>query len=313
METRLIEFTEIITPDDVHYPLDGIVDRALVSGPSGSGMPPVEYATQQGAYQHGETVTSYRFQPRIVQLVYRRNASNRDGYWRIRDELVDVLRPNRKTIGNVPQPLVLRGIRPDGRIRDLDVLIDRGPEFESTGSDWDEWSIQEGLRLIAHNPAYYDPTTLPLSFVFTMSGELSFPISFPISFGASRSIEDQSITYVGNWIEYPVITITGPCNYVIISNLTTDEEITFNYPRSAGQQVVIDTRHGRKTAIDPAITDINDPGYNLLGGVSGDLGTFHIEAAPEAVGGVNDLRVFLSTPTTFGTVDISYNTRYLSG
>lgn len=311
--TQLIEFTELITPDGVHYPLDGIVDRALVSGPSGSGMPPVEYSTQRGAYQHGETVTSYRLQPRVVQLVYRRNACNRQGYWDIRDELVDMIRPNRSVIGNVPQPIVLRGIRPDGTMRDLDVLIDRGPEFEPAGADWDEWSIHEGLRLIAHNPAYYAPSDLNVPFTFTSSLELSFPISFPISFGASRIIQDQSITYLGNWLDFPIITITGPCNYVVISNLTTDESITFSYPRSAGQQVVIDLRHGRKTAVDPAITDINDPGYNLLGGVSGDLGTFHIHPAPEAVGGVNDLRVFLSTPTVFGRVDISYKNRYLSG
>ncbi len=311
-EQELIEFTELITPDGVHYPLDGIVDRALVSDPEGSGMPPIEYATQRGAYQHGETVTSYRLQPRIVQLVYRRNACNRDGYWRIRDELVNIVRPNRYTIGSIPQPLVLRGIRPDGAVRDLDVLIALGPEFNNVNEDWDEWSIEEALRLIAHNPAYYDPETVHIIPTFTPSSELSFPISFPISFGTSRSVATIAETYVGNWLAYPLITITGPSNYVRITNLTTNETITFAYPLVGGQQAVIDLQSGTKSAIDPAITDITDPRRNLLGGVAGDLGTFHIEQDPMAVGGVNNIEVYFSTPTTFGTVDIEYKTRYLS-
>jgi hypothetical protein len=312
MSDQLIEFTELITADGEHYPLDGIVDRALVSGPDGSGMPPIEYATQRGAYQHGATVTSYKLEPRIVQLVYRRNAHNRDQYWRIRDELVDILRPNRQTIGSIPQPLVLRGIRPDGTIRDLDVLIALGPEFNNVGEDWDEWSIEEALRLIAHNPAYYDPNVVHIIPTFVASSELAFPISFPISFGVSRAVVNIDATYVGNWLAYPLITITGPSNYVRITNLTTNETITFAYPLIGGQQAVIDLQSGTKSAVDPAITDITDPRRNLLGGVGGDLGTFHIEQHPMAAGGVNSIEVYFSTPTTFGSVDIAYKTRYLS-
>jgi len=125
----LIEFDLYITPDGVLYNLEDLKDRAIIGSVTGQGMAPLEYQTQRGPQQHGDTIIGYRLSPRVMQMVHRRNACDRQGNWDHRDELLDVLRPNRVTLGPGGRPLPgqLRKIRPDGSIRDIDVLI----EFET--------------------------------------------------------------------------------------------------------------------------------------------------------------------------------------
>lgn len=302
----LIEFDQFITPDGVIYNLDGITDRALIRSVDGQGMPPIEYQTQRGPQQHGETVIGYRLRPRILQMVYRRNGANRQDYWDNRSDLLDVLRPNRMTIGGRPKAGTLRKILPDQSLRDIDVVIEQGPDFQPSGDEWDEWSFQEALRLVAHDPTFYDPTVSSLDVSTAANSDLVFPITFPITFGSSIYSVSQNITYAGTWLAYPIITLTGPLLAFVLDNATTGEHLEIIHALADGESMEIDLRYGYKTVED-------NSGNNLIGSVSSDsdLGTFHIEADPLAAGGVNQLDFYFSGIGGNTTASLTFNPRYI--
>lgn len=302
------EINQLITPDGIVYSIDGLIDRTMPVPFDGQGTPPIEYATQQGPQQHGQTVISYRLQPRIMQGVFRWNARNRQGLWDERATLLNAIRPNRINVGSVPTKCVLRKIFPDYSMRDIDVLIAEGPGFLATGS-WDEFSFEEPIRFIAHDPTFYDPTTVEVTASMQALSELSVPISVPFHFGPGTQSLASNIVYTGTWLTYPVITITGPVTAVIIQNTTTGEEIQFTKQLAGGQRAVIDTRFGYKTVVDPDLAT-DDPDYNLIGYVQGDLGTFHLDPDPQAPGGINAIQIYMTATSPDGSVVFAYNTRY---
>ncbi len=304
------EIDLLITPDGITYALDGVKDRVMTTQFDGQGMPSIEYVTERGPLQQGQTVLAYKLQPRVMQIAFRRSGHDREQYWSLRQELINQLRPNRLQTGTVPTPCVIRKILPGHIFRDIDVLIQQGPDFSSGDGNWDEFGFTEGLRFIAHDPTFYDPEAHVETFLFNAIAGLVVPTSYPLVFGSGTTSLTLDITYVGTWISYPVITITGPIDAASITNTTTDETLGFSKPLGLGEQVVIDTRFGHKSVYDPLLAP-SDPEYNLIYAVSGDLGTFHIEASPQAPGGLNHLEVTLFGVDPTGSVAIQYYDRYI--
>lgn len=324
----LRERFELRMPDGAVYRLENGASAFILSD-EGLGIPPIEYVTERGVYQHGETMRAYYLRPRIVQLIARRNFCNRLLYWAGRTQLINAVRPNRTVLA---RPTVLRKYLPNGAIRDLDVYIEQGPAFAARQLDrWDEYSYSETLRLIAYDPTFYDPTVRTLTVVSPTEGgeggegeegeelieQLQFPITFPILFQSFQETTD--ITYGessddvsgsggsdgegGNWLTHPTITIVGPITNVIIRNETTDEQIAISYVLDAGETITIDLRYGVKSVTK------ND-GTNLIGYVSSlsDLGTFHLTPAN---GGVNTISVYGSATSSATSVTFTWFNRYI--
>lgn len=301
---HLLEFDYYRTPDGVLYDLSNFELRWLLSQ-SGEGMPPIDYRTQRGPFQHGVTLLDYFLKPRVVQAVAQRQATCRQDYWDMRADMLNYLRPNRQA-ANTLAPGQLRKIMPDGTTRDLDVLIQSGPGFEGRGADWEEWSVQELLRFTAFDPVFYDPTQQSLTFILAATNNLVFPITFPIQFGGSVLDYVQTVTYAGTWLSYPSIILTGPLNTAIVENQTTGESITFTYNIPAGRVVTIDLAYGAKTVAD-------DLGTNLIGNIdpASDLATFHLAPDPEAAGGVNTLHLTASGLTGDSGISLIWYARYI--
>lgn len=301
------EYTMFI-PEDTTTPY--ILDTSegkFVLTEEGTGMPPVEYITERGPFQNGETVKAVFLRPRIVQLSIRQNYCDRTKYWDGRAELLNILRPNRGSNGT------LRRILSDGRTRDLTCSIQQGPNFQPRKTDaWDEWAFTEVLRFVAHNPVYYNPTVHTLVFGYYMCGEfpytfpidlscedpLEFPITFPITFGEWSA---QDIVYAGDWEEFPKFVITGPLQIIRITNETTDEEIVIVYPLALGQSMTIDLTYAHKTVT-------LDDGTNLLPYVQAgsDLATFHFKAKA-----TNVIRVNVYGAGAATTATMTYYDRYI--
>lgn len=278
-----------ITGDGVTYLLHAPGRRVVISD-TGSGMPEIEYITQRGPYQHGESLKDFFLRPRIVELHIRQNFCSRQEYWNGRAAILDLLRPNRNQG-------VLRKVLPDGSMRDLTVTVQSGPKFEPRKTDsWDEWSLEEVLRFIAYNPVYFDPDQR--SQVFGTTGALTFPLTFPITFASFGNT--VTVNYEGNWIEYPTLVITGPLTATEIKNETTGEVISFAYAIPAGRSVIVDLSYGSKR-----IT--LDDGTNLIGSVStnSDLSTFHLEP------GDNVIRVLGSASDTSTSISVNWFNRYV--
>jgi hypothetical protein len=484
------EFHEYISPDGTVYDLT-IPSRKgrWVLQSQGWGTPPIDYITQRGTFQHGQTVKDYFLQPRTIQLLIDQSFCDRDGQWAGRASLLDAIRPNRQLTATGVTPGTLRRILSDGSIRDLSVFISDGPTFDPDLSDgWQEHSFKEVLRFIAHDPVIYDPTlqsyiedfvdvnhvlnlqindvndefkvandnanwinagwgnfyfigyytntfkkigvglkfnglTIPPGSIITSSvlsvkskngsafttvngritgnKEINPAIFSSLADYQSRrgtvvgGVDDLKITtaqvdwdaianfaantwydspeiktiiqelinqtgwlsgqsaalfvddheargtqsnnvnrdlqpfayspanapklhieystagiltipYVGTWLSYPKIVITGPLNDAVITHLETGEKIQLDYNIPAGRVVTIDLAYGEKTVKD-------DLGVNLIGVLTSDsdLATFHIAPDPEIVNGLNHISI-AGTSESIGTtqIEIQFLNRY---
>lgn len=323
----LIEFTQYIAQDGFVYNFD--TDDKFLMSETGLGLPPIDYITQRGPFQHGETLIDYRLRPRVIQMVHRRNSCSRQDYWDARSDLLDHIRPNRSLSGSI-EPGTLRKVLPNGAMRDIKVLIEQGPEFAARSLDkWDEFGIYETLRFIAHDPIFYSPVAVTSAFTLAPLNELVFynavtgvsALSINFARGPARyadmgrglvfenGVIDNIITttHDGSWISYPTITITGPLNGATIVNQSTGESIKMNYDIGTGEVVTIVTEYGAKSVT-------NNAGVNLIGTLSptSSLATFHIAPDPEVVNGQNQIRVIGSAASPGVTgVSISFYPAYI--
>ncbi len=271
---NITEFDTYITPSGRAYNLHSPYIR-WVRSREGTGMPPVEYITQRGPFQHGENILGFRLRPRVIQMLIRHNYDSRQQLNHGRLQILDVLRPNAQLIGSVV-PGTLRKTFKDSSKIDIDVVIESGPNFEAEQPDqWESYSFNEIIRFVAHNPVFYNPYVRTHDFInvgapFT---ELTFPITFPIRF--ERTVDPSLLVYNGTWIEYPSIVLEGPlANPIIITNQTTDETIRFNYEVLSGEVVTFTLTYGIKS-----VTSSFAPAVSLMGflDADSDIGSFHIE------------------------------------
>jgi hypothetical protein len=307
MKMKSVEFTQYIAPDGNIYKFDS-VDRFLMSE-EGFGLPPIEYITQKGPFQHGETLVDFRLGPRIIQLQLRQDSCSRALYWDNRSNLLDAIRPNRN-VGSTVSSGVLRRIFEDGTIKDINAIIEQGPGFVAKQiGRWDEWGFTEMLRFICHDPLFFNPIQKSITFDNLVSGsddDWVLPWSFPMLFGGSAFALSGNIVYPGTWLDYPTIVIVGPVNGLIITNVSTGEFIEFNYSIADGETVTISLEPGNKSVT-------NQLGTNLLGVITpdSDLATFHIAPNPEVANGLNEIDLTLSGADAGSSVSISYYERYI--
>lgn len=312
----ILEFDEYISPapESQVFNLHDAEVKFIMSG-TGRGMPPIEYITERGPLQHGESLIDYRLRPRLITMVTRRKFPCRQGYWDGRNDLLDALRPNRQAIGEF-NPGVLRKILPDGSMRDIEVMIESGPAFEPRATDrWDERAFTEILRFVAYDPTFYDPVTQAEQWVLLVDDNLIFyeapahtdRLVFPIWFTGVVISAYQDVTYLGTWLSYPTIVVTGPANNFKIENITTDEKLELvGYDITAGEIVTFVTEYGKKSVT-------NQGGDNLLPYLTtdSDLATFHLEPDPGAAGGLNQMYVYASGATPATQVVIYWRSRFI--
>jgi hypothetical protein len=284
---------------------------------TGMGMPPINYLSQSGPEQHGETLLDFRLQTRIIQYsLYDATACSRQGYWDQRSVWIDALRPNRQAVDSFKMGR-LRKVLPNGAIRDIDALIQEGPPFTARDPGrWMEWSLAETLRFKCPDPTWYDPVTRCVTWTVDVFNGLLFyhvteaPVNliFPSSaiFSSGVLSSTTTVTYTGTWFAYPVITLVGPLSGPTIYNDTLGVMIKLNYNISVGETVTINTAYGNKT-----ITNQN--GVNLIGTKTVDSNlNLYLAPPPIAAGGVNTLRVVGSgADDAVTSINLAYHTRYI--
>lgn len=311
--TSIDEKITYISPDGERYNLHDPARKSVLRM-TGWGLPSAEIADSRGPFQHGSNPLTIRIPTRRVTLELYHVGCTRDEYWQNRIGLVDALRLNRTNVNN-PTPGNLRWYRSDGQIRQLDVFITQGPEFDPETSR-NSHAFRETLEFTAHNPIIYNPTQKLASFSglgCTILQQLQFPFSFGASniiFGGSscNATNQRTISYLGNWQEFPRFEVIGPANNFRIDHDQTSAFISLDYNIPAGDSVVFDLRYGRKT-----VTLGSNPNTSLLGFIStdSDLGTFAIEPDPIVSGGVNSFTVSIDDGTGATTVNFSYYDRYV--
>jgi len=114
------------------------INRRMLRAYSGFGLPPLHFITQRGPYQDGETALDMRLDPRTVQVVVAEPLFHRMDFWDRRNEILDLLRPNRSFNG-VVRPLVYRKWLPAGK-------IERGTDLVTTA--WSTTVTSAGGRFV---------------------------------------------------------------------------------------------------------------------------------------------------------------------
>jgi hypothetical protein len=209
--------------------------------------------------------------------------------WGNRDTLTDILRINRPSDPdtyapfNNPEPGQLKFFYlQDGQlvVRAIDVYLNGGVTYRDSD---DIYAIQEDLTFTAYNPLFYDPT----------------PVEVELEVG------NNTITYEGNWEEYPTIVVDGTVQNFAIQNTDTLYYMDLQYTSGAAEIITFDLSYG--------IKDIyNDSGDSLLSylTLSSNLINFNLQPHPVVTDGENVLQVTLDAGAP--TITMTYYNRYLS-
>jgi len=88
--------------------------RRMLRSYAGFGLAPLHFIVQRGPYQDGDTALDMRLDPRVIQLVIAEPLFRRMDYWDRRNDLLDLLRPNRSFDGTV-RPLIYQKWLPGGK------------------------------------------------------------------------------------------------------------------------------------------------------------------------------------------------------
>lgn len=261
------------------------------------GMAEVRRITERGPQQDGDTDIDQRLEPRTFPLgliMYSASAAALDDN---RDLAYRIFRPSRI-------PIRLRWTRHNGSVRQLDCHVSGKllfPLGRRAG-----FSQRFVVPLRAADPRYYDPTQQSESFALTVGTGWTIPWEIPWTIGNATFDVSQSITYAGTWRDYPVITIKGPITDCVIENTLTGDRLDFTGTMiGLDDTYTIDLRFGAKTVVDAAGNNVIDRLVNS------DLATWSLEAAPEAPGGVNPIRVTGAAATTETEITILYYLRYV--
>jgi hypothetical protein len=326
MINQFAEFNQYISPDGSVFNFEGI-DKCIVAE-DGYGIPDTTYITQRAVGQQGETLESVNLSPRIIQFVVDLSRSNRHDYWARREELIEAFRFNKArnlTLG------VLRKLRPDGTIRDIDVQVIQGPKFAyTTAGGYNK--IVETLRFFAPYPIFYDPNTIVTSIttdsedhlVFQRGGPGTGDVIFATSpafralsgsneyalpgfvFASSILAVSEAIVYTGNWEAFPRITIVGPIGDPEIINISTGRRIALNYSIESGETVLISLRFGNKQVTSSQFGNIISTVDDL-----GGLAKFSLAPRGEVAGGINTILFNGSGITGVTSISIAHEPSYI--
>lgn len=271
------------------------------------GAPPTDFQTRRGYQQDGVLEVNLTLQPRPVNMMlWSAPGCDRQAYWNTRNSLHEFLRPNR----NGPMILTLK--QPGGNRRSLTVRAHPGLVFPPTPVDDNSWNVNEPIEFMAFDPLWFDPAQSVTTQVSTADTDLIFPITFitgsKIVFGVSGAVSKVTVTYVGTWESYPVITLTGPYTSATISNVTTAVSFTLNIPISAGEQRIINLAPGMQQISDAS-------GNNKFAelGPNSNLVDFNIRPDPEVAGGINVIQSqFIGGTIGQSAMQLAYYNRFFA-
>jgi hypothetical protein len=282
------------TTAGVTYDLNGINAGLGITikylGDQGFGMAPIQRITQRGPLQQGDTDVGYRLNPRVIQLPLLVEAMTMDAGYTARKGLVKIFTPaNGAGILRVTTDLYDRAIL---------VVPMGGLDFNQDPQSG--YHIRTVVQLRAADPTWYDPTIVNAAQTPTITGTPTpVPLTIPWTAGSSSINSTLNFTYDGDFISYPIISVTGPITDLLITHTTTGYTIGVTGTIVVGDTWTFDLRYGQKTVTDQA--GVNQIA-NLTSGSA--LADFAI------ILGTNTITVSGTTTTSASTVNITYYTRY---
>lgn len=301
-----IELQRIITGDGLTYWINPNtkVRYNLTSTPAGFGLPSVDYVRTRSYQQDGESELAFYFQPRLFSISVGGQGCSRQELWQLRQDLLNATRPNR--MGQATFVFT----QPDTTEYAIEVRITANAFNALSNEEWNEFGYTDELEFEAIGPFWRSFASSVASGTSDPNLNLVFPITFPIVFGSGNVWGNAAISYTGTIYAYPVITITGPIAYPILTNVETGYLVQWNGVIAAGASLTFDLRlsYDNGVYVGKRIYDQNgDSQFNSLSPDS-NLNLFRIEPDGVVTGGVNTIQLE-GTGTDGNTAfTVTYNT-----
>ena len=268
-----------------HDLTDGVRRFSASRGRTGLWMPTFAFAAHEMPGEAGARLTYTRTSARDVDIPFA-----------VLEEDETALRSLIRSLARALDPTrgdgVLEVTR-DGVTRRLTCRYTGGLEQARTLGP----SLQAVLSFRAFEP-YWEADSAVSETYETGEAAAFFPF-FPLTLASSTVLASPSVENDGDVEAFPVWTITGPGSNPSLKNLTTGETLSLTLTLGAGEEVVIDTRRGRKTVL-------SGTGANLFSALSDDSSLWSLAA------GTNRLQIEMDGATEDSAVTLGYTPRYLS-
>jgi len=239
----------LIASNGVIYPLEyfGVTVTGL-------GNVPVEYQTREGYRMHGVAVDDWRLTPRTLSFAFSLHSLTRQQLWQRRQALVDLLTPQGGMV-------TYRKVLPDGRRRDIRGWLDSNMSIE----DQDDRAQDVSFGLFCPDPTYYDPSAINALLFAADIGAFVLPFVVPdeLWFGSGTQFS-STLTNRGTFRAYPVITITGPYERMVVSNVTTGASFTLGVSLPSLDEIVINLTPGSITVTRDLVNALDEVDGNLV-------------------------------------------------
>ncbi len=265
--------------------LTDMVNNFVTSGRGGEMMAAFSFASHEVPNRPGETLSRVKTQARDVVLPLALTYPTEAAFRSAVRSLARALDPNYSG--------ELRVTAPDGATR---ILYCRYADGLNSMRWLNGVAARAALTFRAFDPFWYSASAQ--SFSFDTGEAASFFPFFPLVLASSTVFAQQSVSNGGDVETYPIWTIDGPGNGVVLKNLTTGETLTLSTVLAAGEQVVIDTRPGYK-----AVTRGDE---NLFGDLSAESALWSLAR------GENSIRIEMDGATSESAVSLRFTPRYWS-
>jgi len=188
------------------------------------GAPPKRNLSTIGPLQNGETFVGFRYDNRILSLVFFADAASLALADAMRDDIYELWR------GIEGETVTLKVTRDDGSVRLIDGEVVNVIDFPDAVGDRYGASQRFAVQLECHNPFWRGQSLVVKN--ITVNGT-------------------STLTYDGQYPTEPIVNIIGPIADPVLTQLATGKKIDFTGTTiAAGNNYQIDTRYGFKTVLD---------------------------------------------------------------
>lgn len=223
----------------------------LLVGSSGFGFPPIQYVEKESPNIAGTEMQAVVYKSRVIDLPILVRANSAGNFSQALDLLARAFNPEGETDGQI------RSTRADGSTRILNCRYEGGMEmtddFGSRGNYWQKLI----LSFRAFDPFWYDDVKQTKLFQkSTITDQLFFPMP-PLYLQESMIFTTTGtlINNPGSASSYPVWTITGPGDTIVLKNVTSGKTMNLGSVSLLNTDtVVIDTRPKKHSVLKNGVS-----------------------------------------------------------
>lgn len=280
----------------IEYPLNPPSIIPQVGREGFDGIPATLYDCK-APYQHGASPLGGSFEPRELVFPFVIMADSLEAMAVLRRAITRLFAP---TIGIG----LLRWVQDDGVSWTIKAEVSEGPVFQQ-GTPYDGFRLPCSVVLQAKDPFWYEASaTTAEATLFTGGwtlGDNPGAWSFPWEFGLRTGI--LTCTNAGDVATPCTLTLTGPATAPCFENMTTGDVWRCRQPLLAGEQLIVSSVFGHKTAIrfDP----VTGASHNAFATIR--TGSEWIELIP----GDNLIAFTGSEASASATLKVEWYNRYL--